>query len=105
CLFCSRRPLVSPLFPYTTLFRSWGGFVAWAFAISHPDKLEKLVIINAPHPAVFARLLTSDPAQQKASEYMEIFRSAQAELILSADRKSTRLNSSHGSISYAVFCL
>ena len=63
----------------------WGGFVAWAFAISHPDALEKLVIINAPHPAVFARLLTSDPAQQKASEYMEIFRSAQAELILSAN--------------------
>jgi len=63
----------------------WGGFVAWAFAAAHPQALEKLVIINAPHPAVFARLLTSDPAQQKASEYMEIFRSAQAELILSAN--------------------
>ena len=63
----------------------WGGFVAWAFAAAHPQVLEKLVIINAPHPAVFARLLTSDPAQQKASEYMEIFRSAQAEQILSAN--------------------
>jgi epoxide hydrolase 4 len=63
----------------------WGGFVAWAFAAAHPQALEKLVIINAPHPAVFARLLTSDPAQQKASEYMEIFRSAKAELILSAN--------------------
>ena len=63
----------------------WGGFVAWAFAAAHPQALEKLVIINASHPAVFARLLTSDPAQQKASEYMEIFRSAQAELILSAN--------------------
>jgi epoxide hydrolase 4 len=63
----------------------WGGFVAWAFAAAHPQPLEKLVIINAPHPAIFARLLTSDPAQQKASEYMEIFRTAQAEQILSAN--------------------
>src|SRR5260370_31606970 len=62
-----------------------GGFVAWAFASPHPDALEKLVIINAPHPAVFARLLTFDPAQQKASEYMDIFRSHQAEQILSAN--------------------
>jgi epoxide hydrolase 4 len=63
----------------------WGGFVAWAFAIAHPDALAKLVIINAPHPAVFARLLTSDCGQQQASGYMEIFRSAQAEQILSAN--------------------
>jgi pimeloyl-ACP methyl ester carboxylesterase len=63
----------------------WGGFVAWAFASAHPEALEKLVIINAPHPAVFARLLASDPAQQKASEYMALFRSDQAEQILSAN--------------------
>jgi pimeloyl-ACP methyl ester carboxylesterase len=63
----------------------WGGFVAWAFAIAHPDALVKLVIINSPHPAVFAHLLTSNPEQQQASAYMEIFRSAQAEQILSAN--------------------
>ena len=61
----------------------WGGAVAWSFAIAHPDYLEKLVIINAPHPGVFARLLASDPAQQKASQYMLMFRSEQAEKILS----------------------
>ena len=76
---------LSPGKKFVLVGHDWGGFVAWAFAISHPDALEKLVIINAPHPAVFARLLTSDPAQQKASEYMEIFRSAQAEQILSAN--------------------
>ena len=63
----------------------WGGAVAWAFAIAHPNYLQKLVIINAPHPAIFGRLLTSDPAQQQASQYMLLFRSAQAEPVLSAN--------------------
>jgi len=76
---------LSPAKKFVLVGHDWGGFVAWAFAIAHAEALEKLVIINAPHPAVFARLLTSDPAQQKASEYMEIFRSAQAEQILSAN--------------------
>jgi pimeloyl-ACP methyl ester carboxylesterase len=63
----------------------WGGVVAWAFAIAHPEYLEKLVIINAPHPGVFARELKENPAQQKASGYMLIFRSPQAEQTLSAN--------------------
>ena len=63
----------------------WGGAIAWAFAIAHPEYLEKLVIINAPHPGVFARELKENPAQQKASGYMLMFRSPQAEQILSAN--------------------
>ncbi|HUF91337.1 MAG TPA: alpha/beta hydrolase, partial [Candidatus Limnocylindria bacterium] len=63
----------------------WGGAVAWAFAIRHPERLERLVIVNAPHPAVFARELRDNPAQQKASEYMLAFRSAKAEAMLSAN--------------------
>ena len=35
----------------------WGGGVAWSFAIAHPEYLEKLVIINCPHPAILAREL------------------------------------------------
>jgi pimeloyl-ACP methyl ester carboxylesterase len=76
---------LSPSKKFALVGHDWGGFVAWAFAAAHPQALAKLVIINAPHPTIFARLLTSDSAQQKASEYMEIFRSAQAEQILSAN--------------------
>ncbi|HJQ23682.1 MAG TPA: alpha/beta hydrolase [Blastocatellia bacterium] len=63
----------------------WGGAVAWAYAIAHPETLEKLVIINAPHPGVFARELKENPAQQKASGYMLMFRSPDAEKNLSAN--------------------
>ncbi len=70
----------------------WGGAVAWAFAIKHPEYLDKLVIINAPHPGVFARELQSNPAQQKASAYMNFFRSAQAEAGLSANNYAALQN-------------
>ncbi len=61
----------------------WGGAVAWSVAIRHPELVEKLVIINSPHPAVFARELLNNPAQQKASQYMLMLRSADAERVLS----------------------
>ena len=63
----------------------WGGGVAWATALSHPECIEKLIIINAPHPGVFERELRSNPAQQQASQYMLVFRSPGAEAILSAN--------------------
>lgn len=64
----------------------WGGGVAWAFANRHPEIVEKLVIINSPHPAIFARELLINPEQQSASEYMNLFRSPEAEALLSKDR-------------------
>ena len=63
----------------------WGGGVAWSFAIAHPEYLSKLVIVNCPHPAILARELADNLAQQKASQYMLLFRSAQAEQLLSAN--------------------
>src|SRR5262249_33946697 len=62
----------------------WGGVIAWALAILYPQCLEKLVIVNAPHPAVFDRELRENPAQQQASRYMLLNRSAQAEQVYSA---------------------
>ena len=60
----------------------WGGVIAWYFAAAHPEMLEKLVIINAPHPVVFARELAGNPDQQKASAYFNLFTSPAAESVL-----------------------
>jgi pimeloyl-ACP methyl ester carboxylesterase len=70
----------------------WGGAVAWAYAAAHPETLEKLVIINAPHPAVFAKLLRENAEQQKASQYMLMFRSPQAEQTLTANNNAMLVN-------------
>jgi pimeloyl-ACP methyl ester carboxylesterase len=61
----------------------WGGGVAWPFAIRHPEYLEKLIVINAVHPVVFMRELRDNPAQQKASQYILVYRTPRAEDILS----------------------
>ena len=70
---------------FTLVAHDWGGGVAWAFALMKPERLERLVIVNAPHPAIFRRLLAENPDQQKASQYMLTFRSAEAEGMLSKD--------------------
>jgi pimeloyl-ACP methyl ester carboxylesterase len=48
----------------------WGGAVAWWLASNHPERLEKLVIINVPHPLVLRRLLLTSPRQLLRSWYM-----------------------------------
>jgi pimeloyl-ACP methyl ester carboxylesterase len=70
---------------FTLVAHDWGGVVAWVFAALHPEMLDKLVIVNAPHPTVFARLLRENAGQQQASQYMLMFRGPQAEAVLSAN--------------------
>src|SRR2546427_9358333 len=74
-----RRPPRSTLFPYTTLFRSM--LAARASQAAHPARAPDC----AAQRAAARRTCTQEPAH--------------------VDRKSTRLNSSHSQISYAVFCL
>src|SRR5258708_14936090 len=81
-----RRPPRSTLFPYTTLFRS----------------------LRAGYPMLVRALanlcvLVSDGPKGRAAHFEPSLTSTQR--LASADRKSTRLNSSHQIISYAVFCL
>lgn len=63
----------------------WGGGVAWAVANRYPERLHKLIIVNSPHPVIFARELLNNPEQRQASAYMNLFRRADAETILSKD--------------------
>lgn len=66
----------------------WGGAIGWAFALAHPEALERLIIINAPHLKIFARELHTNPSQRRASAYMLLLRMRFAETILSAFRFS-----------------
>src|SRR5439155_24116098 len=47
----------------------WGGAIAWSFAMAHPEKTERLIILNLPHPRGMLRDLANNPEQQKNSEY------------------------------------
>src|SRR3712207_7032357 len=90
-----RRPPRSTLFPYTTLFRS-DRIVRIVGALVNPigpaPELETVTLLNAsPGSMHLARWKITDRLKNKQS--------------LTGDRKSTRLNSSHANISYAVFCL
>lgn len=68
---------------FVLVAHDWGGAVAWSVAIAHPGRLAKLVMLNSPHPYIFWRELCGNSAQQKASEYMNLFRLPKAERVLS----------------------
>src|SRR3712207_7702588 len=86
-----RRPPRSTLFPYTTLFRSWvrgnpADFDMWAYAGNAGWTWEDV-----------------RPLFEEIERFMEVRKDVKPDPF--QDRKSTRLNSSHANISYAVFCL
>ena len=71
--------------PKALVAHDWGGAVAWTFAALRPELLERLVIINSPHPATFLRELQRNPEQQAASAYMNFLCRPDAERLLAAD--------------------
>jgi pimeloyl-ACP methyl ester carboxylesterase len=56
--------------PVVLVGHDWGGVAAWLVAMRAPHLVRRLVIINAPFPATFARELAHNPAQRMASQYM-----------------------------------
>ncbi len=63
----------------------WGGGVAWNLAALRPQRIRRLVIVNSPHPGALLRELRDNPAQQKASAYMNMLVRPDAAQRLSAD--------------------
>src|SRR2546422_7142391 len=95
-----RRPPRSTLFPYTTLFRS-------ALARYLFDSEEALIRIDMSEymeKFTVSRLVGAPPGYVGYEEGGQLTEKVRRKPY-SVDRKSTRLNSSHGYISYAVFCL
>jgi epoxide hydrolase 4 len=79
-------PTANPLPPLAALIaHDWGGAVAWNVAAQHPGLMQRLVIINSPHPATFLRELKHSPEQQAASAYMNFLCRPDAEALLAAD--------------------
>ena len=74
----------------------WGGAAAWNLAAQHPECVEKLVIINSPHPVLFAHALAHDPEQQAASQYMRLLRDPKAERVLSENNFARLLSQFNG---------
>jgi len=63
----------------------WGGVVAWQLAINVPEVVDKLIILNLPHPRGLTRELAHNPEQQKNSAYARGFQQEGAEKALTAE--------------------
>src|SRR5204863_10212323 len=104
CALISSQPPTSPLFPYTTLFRSCGLAISFAGA-----GIYDLVAAGylTPRPVTFPEIpwMGIHPDLTGLVVQLTIVAVIFGAAVTTLDRKSTRLNSSHVEISYAVFCL
>lgn len=60
---------------FTIVGHDWGGAIAWGVALGGQHaRVTRAIIANAPHPAIFQKLLYTDPGQRESSQYMRAFR-------------------------------
>jgi len=59
---------------FTVVGHDWGGAVAWGVALGGAGRVERCVILNAPHPYLFQKAVIDDPDQRAASQYIRAFR-------------------------------
>jgi epoxide hydrolase 4 len=72
---------VSPNDKIILVGHDWGGALAWTFAKVYPQRVSKIIVINAPPTNVLLDSLKDDPEQQKASAYMNILKGGKVELL------------------------
>ena len=70
---CHVLHALSPREPAIVVGHDWGGIIGWSLARERPELLDRLVIINAPHPAIFLRELKQNRGQLFASSYAAFF--------------------------------
>src|SRR2546426_2205052 len=98
-----RRPPKSPLFPYTPLFRSRKN-ISFSVPESYRDVRLRMTSPPAGGPDVIIGC-SNDNFAMRPNQFTSISFKDNDWVTANTDRKSTRLNSSHLVISYAVFCL
>lgn len=59
---------------FSVVGHDWGAAVAWWMATRRPSRLDRLVCLNAPHPAIWLREMTQDPVQRRKSRYVQMLR-------------------------------
>src|SRR3712207_8970193 len=100
-----RRPPRSTLFPDTTLFRSWfldrTGLITWEILGSKGSALAAVILMDVWEWTPLIVLIVLAGLSSMPQPVLEAAKVDGANYL---DRKSTRLNSSHANISYAVFC-
>src|SRR5687768_14519396 len=82
---------------FTLTGHAWGGAVAWLAALRQPERISRLVIINAPHPLVFQKSVVEDEAQRAASQYIRAFKSPMMEAGIKAMGLDTFYEKTFGS--------